>query len=88
MLDERTRHNKQLEKEINTMKTKLDSCRCVIATGHAETSSVRERELPRTVSRQVLPSHVCNQKRYYRLVTGFAERKYKLSDQKLTKPLT
>jgi histidinol phosphatase-like enzyme len=52
MVDERTRQNKELENEFNTVK----ACRRVTTAGHAETSSVREREPPRTIGRQVLPS--------------------------------
>ena len=78
MCDERTRQNKQFENEINTVKTELDSCRIVIATGHAETSGVREREPPRTVGRQVLPSRDRDRKLYSTVTAGYVEKKYKL----------
>jgi uncharacterized coiled-coil DUF342 family protein len=55
-LDERTRRNKQLEAEVNTVKTELDSCRTMHAIGQAETPTAAEREPSRTNSRQVLPS--------------------------------
>jgi uncharacterized coiled-coil DUF342 family protein len=41
MCEERTRQNKQLENEINTVITELDSCRSANATGHAQTFGVR-----------------------------------------------
>jgi hypothetical protein len=73
------RQNKQMEKEINTVKTELDACRSATAMGLAETSSVWEQELPRAVSRHVLPSHDRNLKLYSRVVSGGTERKYKLT---------
>ena len=79
MLDERTRQNKRLENEINTVKTELDSCRSATGTGLAETSGVRERESPTTIGRQVLPSHDRSQKLYSTVAAGCAERKYKLT---------
>jgi len=45
-----------MEEEFNTVK-ELDACGSATAMGNAGTSSVRERELPKTFSRQVLPSH-------------------------------
>jgi hypothetical protein len=79
MIDEKTRQNKQMEKEINTVKTELDSCRSVTATRHAEISKFREREPPRTISRQVLTSQHSNRKLYSRVVAGCAERKHRLT---------
>jgi t-SNARE complex subunit (syntaxin) len=38
MLDEKTRQNKQVENEINTVKTEFDACTSATAMGHAETS--------------------------------------------------
>jgi hypothetical protein len=79
MIDEKTRQNKQMEKEINTVKSELDSYRSVTATRHAEISKFREREPPRTTSRQVLTSEDSNLKLYSRVVAGCAERKYRLT---------
>jgi hypothetical protein len=79
MIDEKTRQNKQMEQEINTVKTELDSCRSATAMRHAETSSFREREPLRTIGRQVLPPQDRNRKLYSRVVAGCAERKYKLT---------
>jgi uncharacterized coiled-coil DUF342 family protein len=45
MIDEKTRRNKQMEKEINTVKTELDSCRSVTAMRHAEICKFREGDL-------------------------------------------
>jgi hypothetical protein len=67
MLDEKTRRNKDMENKFNTVKTELDACRRATTMGHAETSSVVQRELPRTISRQVLPSHDRNRKLYSRV---------------------
>jgi hypothetical protein len=78
MLDEKTRQNKQMEKVINTAKIELDACRSATVMGHAETSCVRERELPRTISRQVLPPHEHNRKLYSRVVAGCTDRNHKL----------
>jgi hypothetical protein len=79
MIDQKTRKNKQMEKEINTVKTELDSCRSVTAMRHAEISNFREREPPRTISRQVLTCQDSNRKLYSRVVAGCADRKYKLT---------
>jgi hypothetical protein len=79
MLDEETRQNKQMEKEINSEKTYLDACRRVNRKGKLETPSDRERELPRTVSRQLLPIHDHQQKLYSEVVVGCEERKFKLT---------
>jgi hypothetical protein len=89
IIDERTRRNKQLEKRVNTLKTELDSCGSVNAIGHAETPTARERELPRTASRQLLPFHDGNRKLYSTelLVAQKGITDYR-SDQRLTKPLT
>ena len=78
MCDKRTRQNKQLENEINTVKAELVSCRSAIATGHAETSGDREREQPRTVGRHVLLSHDRDRKLYSTVTAGYVEKKYKL----------
>jgi hypothetical protein len=79
MLDEKTRRNKHMENEFNTVKAELDACRRATAMGHVYTSSVVERELPRTVSRQDLQSHDRNRKLYSRVFGGCADRKYKLT---------
>jgi hypothetical protein len=42
-LDEKTRQNKQMEKEINTVKIELDAYRSATAMGHAETTSFESR---------------------------------------------
>jgi len=44
-------------KEINGIKTELEACRRTSTKGKIETPSDRERELPKTVIREVLPSH-------------------------------
>jgi len=67
-----------LENVINRVKTELASCRSAFATGHPETSGVRKRELPRTVGRQVLPSHDRNRNLYSTVTAGCVVRKYKL----------
>jgi phage-related protein len=41
MLDEKTRQNKQMEEEVNSVKTDLDACRSWTKMGQPETSSVR-----------------------------------------------
>jgi hypothetical protein len=61
------------------MKAELDACRWVTTTGHAETSSVRGREPPRTIGRQVLPSHDRNRKLYSSVVAGCTEKRYTLT---------
>jgi hypothetical protein len=81
MIDEKTRKNKQMEKEINTVKTELDSCTSVTAMRHAVIPKFREQEPPRTISRQVLTSQDSNRKLYSRVVAGCAERKYGLTLQ-------
>jgi len=78
MFDERTRQNKELENEINMVKAELDSCKRANATVHAVTSSVRERDPPRTIGRQVLPSQDCDRKLYSSVVVGCPEKKFKL----------
>ena len=55
----RKQDNTQMEKEIKAAKTDLDACRSATTMGHAQTSSAQERELPRTITRQVLPSNIC-----------------------------
>jgi len=67
-----------MEEEFNTVK-ELDACGSATAMGHAGTSSVLERELPKTFSRQVLPSHDCNWKLYSRVAARCAEKNYKLT---------
>jgi hypothetical protein len=42
MLDEKTRQNKQMGKEINTVKIELDACRGATAMRHAETSDTHK----------------------------------------------
>jgi hypothetical protein len=79
MVDERTRQNKQLENEFNTVKAELVSYRRATTAGHAETSSVREREPLRTIGRRVLPSHDRNRKLYSSVVAGCAEERYTLT---------
>jgi hypothetical protein len=79
MVDERTSRNKQLENEFNTLKTELDACRRATTAGHAETSSVRGREPPRTIGRQVLPSQDRNRKLYSSVVAGCTEKRYTLT---------
>jgi hypothetical protein len=77
-----------MEKGIKTVKLDLDACRIATTMGHVETSSTREREVPRTVNRQVLPSNDCNRKLYSSVAAGVPERKYKLSlGSKLNQPL-
>lgn len=46
--------------------------------GQAETSNVRKQELPRTDSRQVLPSHGSNRKLYSSVVATHVETKHKV----------
>ena len=46
--------------------------------GQAETSNVRKQELPRTDSRQVLPSHGSNRKLYFSVVATHVETKQEL----------
>jgi hypothetical protein len=46
IFDEKTRQNKQMEKEINSVKRVLDVSRSSKTMGQPETSSVRGRELP------------------------------------------
>jgi hypothetical protein len=52
-----------MDKENNALKTELKACRKVINNtskeSMRETSRDRERELPRTLRGQVLPSHEC-----------------------------
>jgi hypothetical protein len=89
MLDEKTGQNKQMKKEINTVKTELHACRRATVKGNAETFSVRERELPRAVSRKVLSSHDHNRKFYFTIVAGYTERKHKLTTRsKISQPPT
>ena len=78
-LNEKTRQNKQMERVINWVKTELDACRNANTMGQPETSSVRGRELPRTVSRRVLPPEDRNRKLYSKVVAGRTEIKFKLT---------
>ncbi len=79
MHDEKTHLTKQMEKEVNTMKSEIRSSRSATAMSHVETSSVQKQKFPRTDSRKVLPSPDRNRKLYYSVVSGCAERKYKLT---------
>jgi hypothetical protein len=79
MTDEKTRLNKQMDVEFNTMKAELDSCRTANALGHAEPSTTREREQPRIDSRQVLPSLDQNRKLYSTVTAGRTETHHRLT---------
>ena len=57
MLEQGTRQKIRTEKEINAIKRELEVCRRTNTTVKLETPSDREKELPKTVSRQVLPTH-------------------------------
>ena len=62
-LEEGTRLKDQMDNENKALKTELDACRKVINNASTynkrETSSDRERVLPRTISGQVLPFNGC-----------------------------
>ena len=62
MLDEKTQQTKQMENEVNTIKSELEARTNSTAMGRAETSSAQKRTLPRTGSRQVLPPPDRNRK--------------------------
>ena len=64
MLEEGTRQKRQMEKEINGIKTELEACRRANTNGKLETPSDREKELPKTGNRQVLPPHD-NPRKFY-----------------------
>ena len=66
-------------RKINSVKTELDACRRVNTKVKLETPSDRERELPRTVSTQVLPTHGYRRKLYSEVAVGREERKFKLT---------
>ena len=57
ILEEETGQKSQTEKEINAIKTELEACRRANSKGKLETPSDREKDLPKTVSRQVPPPH-------------------------------
>ena len=79
MLEEEIRQKTQTKKEISALKTELEASRWDNTKGKLETSTERERELPKTVSWQVLPTHNHPQKLYSEAVVGRAERKCQLT---------
>ena len=79
MLEEGTKQKNQTEKEINATKIELEACRRANTKGKIGTPSDRERELPKTVSTQVLPPHDHLHKICSEAVVGREERKFKLT---------
>ena len=72
-----TKYNKHLEDEASKKNKELDSYRNTTTKRHIETPSVRQQEPPRLGSRQVLPPHGNNRKRYASVVAATAETKHK-----------
>ena len=79
LLEEEIRQRTQTEKENSALKTELEASRRDNKKGKLETSTGRERELTKTVSRQVLPTHNHPLKLYSEAVVGRAERMFLLT---------
>jgi hypothetical protein len=79
MLEEETRQKTQTEKENSAIKTELEPCKRANTKGKLRTPTDRERELPKTVSRQVLPTHNLPQELYSEAVVGRDKRKFQLT---------
>jgi len=78
MLEEEVRQKTQTEKENCALKTKLEASSRDSTKIKLDTSTERERELPKTVSKQVLPTRNHPQKLYFEIVVGREERKFQL----------
>lgn len=77
-LDEKTRQIEHMGNEVTKLNKELVNCRSTTQKEQAEAPSVRNQEIPRIYSRQVLPSQDVSRKLYSSVAATHVETKHKV----------